>query len=123
MLGMKAFIWASAALSFLASAPAPVWCDPPSESTTVKDDARTAGHAVAHGATTVGHTVADKSREAGHEIASGTRSARDAVRDDSQKAGHAIADGARNIGRKVREGVEKLKGGVTGKSREPAPKS
>ena len=121
---MKAFIWASAALSFLASAPAPVWCAPPSESaTTVKDDARTAGHAVAHGATTVGHSVADKSREAGHEIASGTRSARDTVRDDSKKAGHAIADGARNIGRKVREGMEKLKAGATGKSRQPAPKS
>jgi len=45
------------------------------------------------------------------------------VRDDSKKAGHAIADGARNIGRKVREGMEKLKAGVTGKSREPAPKS
>jgi len=123
---MKArLIGATAALALiLASAPVPVWCAPPSDSTTtVKEDARTAGHAVAHGATTVGHTVADKSREAGHEIASGTRSARDTVRDDSKKTGHAIADGARNIGRKVREGVEKLKGGVTGKSREPAPKS
>jgi len=123
---MKArFYWATAALPLiLAGALAPVWGAPGSDSTTtVKDDARAAGHAVAHGATTVGHTVADKSREAGHEIASGTRSARDAVRDDSQKAGHAIADGARNIGRKVREGMEKLKAGVTGKSREPAPKS
>ena len=123
---MKArFYWATAALPLiLAGALAPVWGAPGSDSTTtVKDDARAAGHAVAHGATTVGHTVADKSREAGHEIASGTRSARDTVRDDSKKTGHAIADGARNIGRKVREGVEKLKGGVTGKSREPAPKS
>jgi hypothetical protein len=123
---MKArFSWAIAALPLiLASALPPVWCEPPADSTTtVGDDARTAGHAVAHGATTVGHTVADKSRQAGHEIASGTRSARDTVRDDSKKTGHAIADGARNIGRKVHEGVEKLKAGVTGKSREPAPKS
>jgi len=123
---MKArFVWATAALALiLASAVAPVWGAPPADSTTtVKDDARTAGHAVAHGATTAGHTVADKSREAGHEIATGTRSARDTVRDDSKKAGHAIADGARNIGRMVREGVGKLKAGVSGRSREPAPKS
>ena len=115
---MKApFIWATGALALiLASAPVPVWCAPPTDSTTtVKDDARTAGHAVAHSATTVGHTVADKSREAGHEIASGTRSARDTVRDDSKKTGHAIADGARNIGRKVHQGVERLKTSVTGK--------
>ena len=123
---MKArFSWAIAALPLiLAATLVPVWGAPGSDSTTaVKDDARTAGHAVAHGATTVGHTVADKSREAGHEIASGTRSARDTVRADSKKTGHAIADGARNIGRKVREGMEKLKASVTGKSHEPAPKS
>jgi hypothetical protein len=123
---MKAsFISAITAVALiLASAVVPVWCAPASDSTaTVKDDARTAGHAVAHGATTVGHTVADKSREAGHEIANGTRSARDTVRDDSKKAGHAIADGAHNIARTVREGVEKVKAGVSGKSREPAPKS
>src|SRR5262249_10947013 len=57
---MKAsFIAAAVAASLmLAEATAPVWCAPPSDSTaTVRDDARTAGHAVAHGATTVGHTV------------------------------------------------------------------
>jgi hypothetical protein len=123
---MKArFIWAAAAVTLtLAQAAAPVWCAPASDTTaTVKDDARTAGHAVAHGATTVGHTVADKSREAGHAIANGTRSARDSIRDDSKKAGHAIADGARNVGHTVREGMQKLKAGFTGKSDEPAPKS
>ena len=122
---MKArFVAAAAAVPLiLAEATAPVWCAPPSDTTaTVKDDARTAGHAVAHGATSVGHSVADKSREAGHAIASGTRSTRDTIRDDSKKAGHAIADGARNIGRTVREGMQKLKAGVTGKSSEPASK-
>jgi hypothetical protein len=123
---MKArFVAAAAAVPLiLTEAAAPVWCAPASDATaTVKDDARTAGHAVAHGATSVGHTVADKSREAGHEIANGTRSTRDAIRDDSKKAGHAIADGARTLGRTVREGMQKLKTGVTGKSNEPAPKS
>ena len=123
---MKAsFIAAAVAVSLmLAEATAPVWCAPPSDSTaTVKDDARSAGHAVAHGATTVGHTVADKSRDAGHAIANGTRSARDTVRDDSKKTGHAIAEGARNVGRTVREGMQKLKAGMTGKPSEPAPKS
>ena len=116
---------AAAAVSLiLAEAAVPVWCAPASDATaTVKDDARTAGHAVAHGATTAGHTVADKSREAGHAIANGTRSARDTVRDDSKKTGHAIADGARNVGRAVREGMQKLKAGMSGKSGEPAPKS
>ena len=122
---MKArFIAAAAALPLILAEAAPAWCAPPSDSTaTVKDDARTAGHAVAHGATSVGHTVADKSREAGHAIANGTRSTGDAIRDDSKRAGHAIADGARNIGRTVREGMQKLKAGVPGKSGEPAPKS
>lgn len=123
---MKAsFIAAAAALPLiLAAAVVPVWCEPASDTTTaVKDDARTAGHAVAHGATTVGHTVADKSREAGHSIANGTRSARDTVRDDSKKVGHVIAEGARNLGRTVREGTQKLKAGMTGKSSEPGPKS
>jgi len=119
------FIAAAAAVPLiLADSAAPAWCAPVSDTTTtVKDDARTAGHAVAHGATTVGHTVADKSREAGHAIANGTRSARDTVRDDSKKTGHAIADGARNVGRTVREGVQKLKASMTGKFSEPAPKS
>ena len=123
---MKArFIWAATAAALtLAPAVAPVWCAPASDTTTtVKDDAKTAGHAVAHGATTAGHTVADKSKEAGHAIADHTRSARDTIRDDSKKAGHAIADGARSVGRTVREGMQKLKAGVTGKSSEPAPKS
>jgi hypothetical protein len=119
------FVWAvTAVVLTLAPATTPVWCAPTSDTTTtVKDDARTAGHAVAHGATTVGHTVADKSKEAGHAIADHTRGARDTIRDDSKKAGHAIADGARSVGRTVREGFQKLKTGVTGKSSEPAPKS
>jgi hypothetical protein len=119
------FIAAAAAVPvILAQALAPVWCAPAPEATaTVKEDARTAGHAVAHGATTVGHDIADKSREAGHAIANGTRSTRHTIRDDSKKTGHAIADGARNVGHMVRHGFERLKGGTTGKSSEPAPKS
>ena len=123
---MKArFLAAAAAVALILSeAAAPVgWAQASDTTATVKEDARTAGHAVAHGAASVGHTVADKSREAGHAIANGTRSARDTIRDDSKKAGHAIADGARNVGRTVREGMHKLKAGMTGKSGEPAPKS
>jgi hypothetical protein len=121
---MKArFLAAAAAVPLiLAEAAAPAgWAQASDTTATVKDDARTAGRAVAHGATTVGHTVADKSREAGHAIANGTRSARNSVRDDSKRAGHAIADGARNVGRTVREGMQKLKAGMTGNPSEPAP--
>ena len=123
---MKArFTRAAAALALtLAAALAPVWSVSADDTTaSVKDDARTAGHAVAQGATTVGHTVADKSRGAGHAIANGTRSARNSIRDDSKRAGHAIADGARNIGRTVREGIQKLKAGMTRKPGEPVPHS
>jgi hypothetical protein len=123
---MKAsLVRATAAIALmLAPTIAPVWCAPTSDAAaTVKDDARTAGQAVAHGATTVGHTVADKSREAGHEVANGTHSARDTIRDDSKKVGHAIADGARSVGRTVREGMQKLKAGFNGKSGAPAAKS
>jgi hypothetical protein len=122
---MKAgFIAAAVAVPLILAEVAPVWCAPASDTTAaVKDDARTAGHAVAHGAASVGHSVADKSREAGHAIANGTRSTRDTIRDDSKKTGHAIADGARNVSRTVREGMQKLKAGMTGKSSEPAPKS
>jgi hypothetical protein len=123
---MKArFLAAAAAVPLiLAEAAAPVgWAHASDTTATVREDARTAGRAVAHGATTVGHTVADKSRDAGHAIANGTRAARNSIRDDSKRAGHAIADGARNVGRTVREGMQKLKAGTTGKSGEPAPHS
>ena len=89
---------------------------------TVKDDARTAGHAVAHGATTVGHSVAEKSRAAGHTIADDSRSARDAVRADSKKAGHSMAEAARNVGRAVRDGFNRVKAGLGGKPSQPEPK-
>jgi hypothetical protein len=69
--------------------------------TTIKDDAKTVGHAVAHSAKAVGHTVAD----------------------DSKKVGHAVAHGAKAVGAKAKEGADKVKGAVTGKSDEPAPKS
>jgi hypothetical protein len=86
--------------------------EPPETAATVKDDARTAGHAVAHGAVNVGHTIADD-----------TRTARDTVRDDSKKAGHSIAESARNLGRSVRDGFKRLKAGLRGKPSEPEPKS
>jgi len=123
---MKArFIPAAAAVTLtLAQAGAPVWSEPVSATTpTVKDDARTAGHAVAHGVTTLGHEVADKSRGTGHAIADHTRSARDTVRDDSKQAGHAIAEGARGVGRSIRDGFHRLRASLSGKSGEPAPKS
>jgi hypothetical protein len=104
---------------FLASWVAPVWSgETPAAPASVKDDAKAAGHAVAH----TGHTIADKSREAGHSIADGTRSARDTVREDSKKTGHAFAEGTRNLGRTIRDGFQRLKGGMTGKSSEPEPK-
>jgi hypothetical protein len=122
---------AAAVTLILASWVAPVWSTDTSASTaSVKDDARAAGHAVAHAGHTVadksretGHAVADKSREAGHSIADGTRSARDTVHEDSKKTGHAIAEGARNLGRTIRDGFQRLKGVMTGKPSEPEPRS
>ncbi len=115
---------AAAVIVVLAPALAPVWSADGSDTTaTIKDDARTAGHAVAHSASTTGHAIAGKSREVGHAIADDTRSARDTIRDDSKKAGHAFADGARKFGRSVREAFHMLKGGITGKPSEPAPKN
>jgi len=119
------FIPATAAVVvILVPAPALVWsADGSDTAATIKDDARTVGHAVAHGASTGGHAIADKSRTAGHAIAEDTRSTRDTVRDDSKKTGHAIADGAASFGRSVREAFQKLKAGITGEPSKPAPKS
>lgn len=69
-------------------------------------------------------SIKDDAKSAGHAVAHGTRTARDTVRDDSKKAGHAIADGARSVGKSVRDGFNRLKGAMTGKPpNEPAPKS
>jgi hypothetical protein len=117
---------ATVAVSFMVVvALVPVWGAAGSDTDpTIKEDAKSAGHAVAHGATTAGHAIGDKSREAGHAIADGTRAARNTVRDDSKKAGHTIADGARNFGKSVRDGFNRLKAAMTGKSPNgPAPKS
>ena len=46
---------------------------------TIKDDAKTVGHAVADSARTVGHAVADTSRKVGHEVAEKTAPARGSV--------------------------------------------
>jgi len=129
---MKAsFIRATVAVAFiLAPAWAPVWSVEASETAvSVKDDAKAAGHAVAHAGHTIadksretGHAIADKSREAGHSVADGSRSARDTVHEDSRKTGHAIAEGARNLGRTIRDGFQRLKAAMTGKPGAPEPK-
>jgi hypothetical protein len=90
---------------------------------TVREDAKSVGHAFAESARTVGHTVGDKSREAGHAVAATTKSAGQAIRDDSKKAGHAVADGARSVGKSAAEAADKTKAAVTGKPSGPAPKS
>jgi hypothetical protein len=128
---MKArFIRAAVAACILAAA-LPIWSAEPSETAgKVKDDARAAGHAVAHAGHAIadksretGHVVADKSREAGHSVADSSRSARETVRQDSKKTGHAVAEGTRNLGRTIRDGFQRLKTGVTGKHSEPDPGS
>ena len=126
----KGFIRAAAAVIILVPALS-VWSAETSEpASKVKDDAKAAGHAVAHAGHTVadksretGHAIADKSREAGHSIADSTRSARDTVREDSKKTGHAVAEGTRNLGRTIHDAFQRLKTGVTGKRSEPDPKS
>jgi isopentenyl phosphate kinase len=103
---------ALAALMLVSGLVQAVRAEPADTAATVKEDARTAGHAVAHGAASVGHTVADD-----------TRTARDTIRDDSKKAGHSVAEGARNLGRTVRDGFKRLKANLTGKPSKPEPKS
>ena len=117
---MKASFISAAAAVFILAPALPVWSAEASETAgKVKDDAKAAGHAVAH----AGHAVTDKSREAGHSIADSTRSARDTVREDSKKTGHAVAEGTRNLGRTVHDAFQRFKTGVTGKRSEPDPKS
>jgi gas vesicle protein len=72
---------------------------------TVKEDAKTVGHAVEHSARTVGHAVADTSRQVGHEVAEKTEPAREAIKEDSRKAGHAIEHGARTVAEKTKAAV------------------
>ena len=128
---MKASFISAAAAVFLLAAALPAWSAEASETAgKVKDDAKAAGHAVAHAGHAVadksretGHAVADKSREAGHSVVDGTRSARDTVREDSKKTGHAVAEGTRNLGRTIHDAFQRLKTGVTGKRSEPEPKS
>jgi len=127
---MKASIILAAVAVFMLAPALPAWSAAASETAgKVKDDAKAAGHAVAHAGHAVadksretGHVVADKSREAGHSIADGTRSARDTVREDSKKTGHAVAEGTRNLGRTIHDGFQRLKAGVTGKRSEPDPR-
>jgi len=128
---MKASFIRAAVAAFILAPALPVWSAEASETAgKVKDDAKAAGHAVAHAGHAIadksretGHAVADKSREAGHSIADSTRSARDTVREDSKKTGHAVAEGTRNLGRTIHDAFQRLKTGVTGKRSEPDPKS
>ncbi|HYM41824.1 MAG TPA: hypothetical protein VET46_03555 [Steroidobacteraceae bacterium] len=73
---------------------------------TIKEDAKTVGHAVADGARTVGHAVADTSRKVGHEVAEKTAPARAAIKEDSKKAGHAIEHGAKTVAQKTKAAVK-----------------
>ena len=121
---MKArFVLTAAAVVLALDGLAPVWSgETQGVTATVRDDLKTAGHATAHGATTVGHAIADKSREAGHTVADSTRSARDAVRGESKKAGHTIADSSRTLGKTMHDGILRLKSDMTSKPSEPGPK-
>jgi hypothetical protein len=105
---LRAAIAATLTLAFNAA----VQAQSTDTTTTIKDDAKTVGQAVAHSATAVGHTVAEK-----------TKATRDTIRDDSKKVGHAVAHSAKAVGEKAKEGAGKVKGAVTGKADEPAPKS
>ena len=67
----------------------------------IKQDARTAGHAVADGARSVGHSVADASR----------------------RFGHAVSHGAKAVGAKTKEEAGKAKRSMSGKPEESTPKS
>jgi hypothetical protein len=66
--------------------------DPPSDvKSTIKEDAKTTGHAVSHSAKTVGHTVADKSKTAGHAIADASKKIASDVKEGTQKAWSAVS--------------------------------
>jgi len=80
---------------------------------TIKEDAKTAGHAVADASRKVGHEIADTSRKVGHEIADKTAPARETVKEDSKKAGKAVAHSAKAVGKSVKDGAEKAKDAVT----------
>jgi len=66
--------------------------DPPSDvKSTIKEDAKTTGHAVSHSAKTVGHAVADKSKTAGHAIAESSKKIASDVKEGTHKAWAAVS--------------------------------
>ena len=58
---------------------------------TIKQDAKTTGHAVSHSAKTVGHAVADKSKSAGHAIADTSKKIASDVKQGTHKAWEAVS--------------------------------
>lgn len=58
---------------------------------TVKEDAKTTGHAVSHSAKTVGHSVADASRSTGHAIADTSRKVTSNVKEGAHKAWASVS--------------------------------
>jgi hypothetical protein len=75
---------------------------------TVKHDAKQAGHEIASGAKHVGHAVAHGAVETGHAVSSGAKA-----------AGQAIKHGAKAVGHSVVEGVDALKKKIDPSSTQP----
>jgi hypothetical protein len=75
--------------------------------TTIKEDAKSAGHSIAEASREVGHSIADASKKVGHTIA-----------DDSKKAGHAIADTSKKVGKDISAGTHKAVAGDESKPKD-----
>ncbi|MBV8047985.1 MAG: hypothetical protein JO171_12565 [Paludibacterium sp.] len=68
---------------------------------TVKHDAKTAGHEIAAGAKHVGHAVAKGATEAGHAVASGAKAAGQAIKHGAKAVGHGVVEGVDTVKQKL----------------------
>ena len=75
---------------------------------TIKQDAKTAGHAVSEGAKTVGHTISEDAKKVGHSVSEGAKSAGHAVSENAKKVGHSVSEGAKSAGHTVSEDAKKV---------------
>jgi len=79
------------ALSLMSAAAVRAGDTPSDVKSTIKEDAKTTGHAVSHSAKTVGHAVADKSKSAGHAIADTSKKIASDVKQGTHKAWSAVS--------------------------------
>lgn len=89
---------------------------------TIKEDAVSVGHAVAHGAQTVGHAVANESKVVAHKVAEKSTAFGHVVAKESKTVGHTVAAKSTETGHAIADTSTKVDGEVkSARSRLPSP--